>query len=273
MRVSYNGYYGRFPICTHGFDSRHPLQIAFDTMYNSHKTPKQVEDSLNALFAKYGLQEKITVDEIKKWIWNAKGGVMDAIHKYQKKCFELFPEPQSVDEFNNVMQTFTDAWNYFPHKELGGKAPNDLMREAVKNAPKDDPASNHMPKIIVGNQEMEIDEYEEMIREMEFQQKPFKKWIKKDALPKYKNFLKQIVKDEKKCEEHYDVADKFFMRVLHVGFLNLEQIRPDFIQKEFPIWWPTHIMYSKLKPKQVLESLKKFYDFAELVYGIDRPLI
>lgn len=154
-------------------------------MNHTSKTHQQVEKALNTLFAKYHIQDKITVEEIKEWIWNASGQAMEAINKYHKKCFQLMPEPKDIDEMNDIMQVFTDAWNYFPHKELGGKAPNDLMQEAIKNAPKDDSAVGGMPKVIVGNREMELGEYENMLKEMEREQKPFKKWINKDVLPKY----------------------------------------------------------------------------------------
>ncbi|MBI5152417.1 hypothetical protein HZA39_02690 [Candidatus Peregrinibacteria bacterium] len=238
-------------------------------MYHTNKTIKQVEDSLSSLIKKYRIQEKITVDEIKKWIWNASGHAMEAVNQYHKKCFQLFPEPKDIDEMNDIMQVFTDAWNFFPHKELAGKAPNDLFQEAIKKSPKSQAKSRKMPKIIVGGREMEWDEYERMLREMEKAQKPFKKWIESDALPKYKKYLEQMVENKRAREEHYNVADIFFERALHIGFVTFEEIRPDFIQQEFPHWWPTHVMYSNLEPYQVRESLKKFFTFAELVYGIN----
>lgn len=59
----------------------------------------------------------------------------------------------------------------------------------------------------------------------------------------------------------------FFQRVLHVGFLNLGSIRPEFIQNEFPRWWPTHVMYSNLKPAGVKKSLGILFELIELVYS------
>lgn len=233
------------------------------------KTPEQVEKDLNQLFKKYGIERKITSKEIKQWIWNASGPAMEALNKYHKKCLQLFPEPNDIDELNDIMQVFTDAWNYFSHKELNGKAPNDLMNEAMENASKDIPVVRSTPKVIVGNVEMEWDEYQEMLKEMEREQKPFKKWIDKDAMPKYQKFLEQTVKNKKIREELYYVAEMFLRRVLHVGFTNFQEIRSSFVQKEFPCWWPTHIMYSSLEPNQVKESLKKFFEFIELVYSID----
>ena len=125
-----------------------------------------------------------------------------------------------------------------------------------------------MPKVRVGDREMEWDEFQIMIKKMEKAQEPFKKWIEKDALPKYKKYLAQIVKVKKACEEHYDVADLFFQRALHLGFVELKKIRPSFIRSEFPSWWPTHVMYSDLKPAAVKKSLEKLFEFIELVYGI-----
>ena len=233
------------------------------------KSSKQVERALNTLFKKYKIQEKISVEKIKKWIWNAKGDGMEGVNKYNKKCMQLFPEPKDIDELNDIMQIFVDAWNHFPHKELDGKAPYELLEERRKHEPKEDGEGNGMPRIHVGNREMEWEEYEQMLKKMEKAQEPFKKWVEHNALPKYKKYLEQLVKNKKKQEEYYRVAEVFFDRSLHVGFFELAQIRPAFIQKEFPHWWPTHILYSNLKPEQVRKALEKLFMFIELVYKID----
>ncbi|MFH0820188.1 MAG: hypothetical protein V1908_00275 [Candidatus Peregrinibacteria bacterium] len=233
------------------------------------KTPKQAETNLNALFKKYGIHRKINVEQIKKWIWNEKGKGMEAVNKYNKKCLQLFPEPKDIDEMNDILQIFVDAWNYFPHKELGGRSPNEVLQEEMKKMPKEDREKRDMPKVSVGGMEMEWEEYWQMLKEMEREQKPFKRWIEGDALPKYKKYLEQMVKGEKNREKHYDVAERFFDRVLHVGFLELARIRPAFIQEEFPHWWPTHIMYSNLTPKQVAQSLRILFTFIEFAYKVN----
>lgn len=236
-----------------------------------NKTPEQVEKDLNCLFEKYSIQEKVSVDDIKNWIWNASGHAMEASNKFQKKCLNLFPPAKDVDELNNLMQVFVDAWNYFPHKSLKGKSPAELFHETYGEKlgkrslrPKDE---KKMPKVIVGDKEMEWEEFDAMIKAMEKAQIPFKEWIEKDALPKYQKYLEQIVKIKKVCDEHYEVADVFFERVLHVGFIDLKSIRLEFIQSEFSGWWPTHIMYSDLKPAEVKKSLNLLFEFIELVYG------
>jgi hypothetical protein len=32
------------------------------------------------------------------------------------------------DELSNILDILTDAWNYFPHKSLGGKSPEEMLQ-------------------------------------------------------------------------------------------------------------------------------------------------
>lgn len=235
---------------------------------DKNKTPEQVEKDLNNLFKKYGVQKKVSVDDIKNWVWKATGPVMEASNQYHKKCLNLFPPIDDIDEMNDVMQIFVSAWNFFPHKTLDGRSPNEVYRETYgeKINKSSKPKDKEMPKVRVGDQEMEWGEFQAMIKEMEKVQKPFKKWIEKAALPKYKQYLEQIVKSKKACEDHYEVADIFFQRVLHVGFIDLKSIRSNFVRSEFPHWWPTHVMYSDLCPSDIKKSLDLLFTFIELVY-------
>lgn len=240
----------------------------------NNKTSQQVTKALNVLFKKYNIQVKISVEDIKNWIWSATGGAMEASLKYQKKCLNIFPPIENIDEMNNILQVLVDAWNFYPHKELDGKSPNELYREIYgenygETSLKSKSEKQVMPKVRVGDREMEGDEFQLMIQQMEKAQEPFKKWIEKDALPKYKKYLAQIVKTKKDCEEHYDVADVFFQRVLHVGFVELKDIPSSFFRTEFPSWWPSHVMNSDLKPVAVKKSLRRLFDFIELVYGFN----
>lgn len=244
------------------------LPITIINMDNN-KTPKQVEENLAHFFEKYGIQKKVTVEDIKKWIWNSTGPVMEASQKYQKKCFNLIPRIDDIDELNNVIKVVTDAWNFFPHKALDGKSPHQMYIETYGEKVEKQPLGKQkMPKIVVGGKEMEVEEFQAMIKKMENEQRPFKKWIEEDALPKYQRYLEQIMQVKKACEEHYDVADIFFQRALHVGFLNLGSIRPEFIKNEFSRWWPTHVMYSNLTPEGVKKSLGILFEFIELVYSV-----
>lgn len=229
-------------------------------------TGKQVEKALAKLFKKHGIENKVSIEDIKNWIWNATGDPMEASNKFQKKCMDLFPPMESIDELNEILQIFVSAWNTFPHKELKGKTPNELFKENMKTAEKSDQFFPSQPKVIVGGQEMEFDEYFEMLKEMERVQKPFKKWIEKELLPNYEKYLKSNFKKTHIQKKHSEVADIFFQRVLHVGFVDLESIRPEFITREFPSWWPTHVLQSTLKPHQVAKSLMTLFRFIDNNY-------
>ena len=233
------------------------------------QTLQQAEKRVTDLLKKHGIT-KVEITDIKKWIWNATGPGGEASRKYQKKCLNLFPPTDDINKLNDLLQVFVDAWNFFPHKELKGRSPHDLITEEMAKHPPTSKNKNAMPKMIIGGREMEWDEFHAMIAEMEKVQKPFKKWIEKDALPKYKKYLEQVVKTKKTCECHYNVADIFFERVLHVGFVDLESIRPEFIRSEFPHWWPSHVMYSKLNPLEVKKSLDLLFVFIAVIYGIKR---
>ena len=34
----------------------------------------------------------------------------------------------NMDELSNILDVVTDAWNYFPHKILGGKSPEEMLQ-------------------------------------------------------------------------------------------------------------------------------------------------
>jgi hypothetical protein len=55
---------------------------------------------------------------------------------------------------------------------------------------------------------------------------------------------------------------------LQVGFVTFDHIRPEFIKKEFPVWWQTHAMFSTLKEKEVSSSIKKLFTYIEAEYGV-----
>jgi len=235
---------------------------------NEEVKPNIVEKQLTALFKKYGIDKKITVSTVKKWIYNERDKNLENMHLLQKKFLSFFPKTENIDELNEIMQNFTAAWNAFPHKVLHGKSPNEMMQEELAKHPNlKKKGSATMPKMIVGGHEMQWDEYWVMIRKMEKLQIPFKNWVEKEVLPKYKKYLPSTASQSEK-EQHYEVADIFFERVRHVGFLELAQVRKEFIQKEFPHWWQTHVLDSNISEQQVRTSLKNLFEFLELVYEI-----
>ncbi|MDD4271496.1 MAG: hypothetical protein PHF50_01685 [Patescibacteria group bacterium] len=234
------------------------------------KNAKIVEKNLSQLLKEYKLSKKLSLEIIKDWIFNDEGeSAMDASNRFRKKWYKYFARVKDMDEMNNVLQHFTDAWNYFPHQSLGGKSPCEIMEEEIKKRPKQLQQQNgDMPKVRVGGHEMEWEEYQKMLKEMELLQRPFRNWAEKHLLPKYKKYLRQDYKKET-AEKHFEVADIFFERVLHVGFIEFNQIRKEFIQKEFPHWWQTHVLMSNLNEQEVLNSLKILFQYIFSVYEQD----
>jgi hypothetical protein len=143
----------------------------------------------------------------------------------------------NIDNLSNVLELATDVWNYFPHKALGGLSPAEKSLEPQKTVrAKKSNQKSSMPRVQVGDYDMSWEDYEKMLQEMERQQVPFKKWIE-GVLPEYESHLKNTEKLPKDIvQKHRFIAEMFFDRVLHVGFLDFGGIRPEFIDKEFLIF-------------------------------------
>lgn len=87
------------------------------------KSPQQVEKELRELIYKYELENRLTVEAVKDWVWNEQGAPLEAVHEFQDKFINFFPEMENINELNDILSVAMDAWNYFPHKTLNGKAP------------------------------------------------------------------------------------------------------------------------------------------------------
>jgi hypothetical protein len=233
------------------------------------KTSKSIEKNLQKVLDRYRLSQRLTVEMVKNWVFYDDGdSALDASNRFQKKWFKYFVKVKNIDELNDIMQVFVDAWNTFPHKSLGGKSPSQIMYKALKRDADFKNKSQKMPDVIVGGQKMSWDEYWAMIRVMEKVQIPFKNWVAKDLLPKYRQFL-QADLGIKAMKKHMEVADIFFERAMHLGFIEFDQLRKNFVQEEFPKWWQTHVLMSGLSEKEVLSSLQKLFQFISFEYRKD----
>jgi len=63
------------------------------------------------------------LEDIKEVIYNEKGD------NEFSKIISIFDHGQDLNELNNVLQLLNDAWNYFPHKSLGGLCPMEKILE------------------------------------------------------------------------------------------------------------------------------------------------
>jgi len=234
------------------------------------KNKKEVEKELQNLIDRYHLNEKLTVEVIKNWVFEEKGKtVSESVHRFQKRALDYFKDLKDVDELNEVLGIITDAWNYFPHESLGGKSPSQIVKEGSKIHP-ERKKSRQMPDVVVGGRKMSWDNYSKMIKKMEELQKPFRRWVDKDALPNYRNYLEKGKNlPQQILEKNYKVADVFFDRAMWVGFLNFEEIRAEFAKYEFPRWWQAHVMGNDLDENEIWSSLKILFGFLAEKYGMN----
>jgi len=234
------------------------------------KNKKEVEKELQELIDRYHLNEKLTVEVIKDWVFEEKGEtVSESAHRFQKRALDYFKDLKDIDELNEVLGIISDAWNYFPHKSLGGKSPAQLVKEELKIHP-ERKKSREMPEVIVGGRKMSWNDHSKMIKKMKELQKPFRRWVDKDALPNYRKYLKKEKSLPKEVvEKHHEVADVFFDRAMWVGFLDFEKIRIEFAKYEFPRWWQTHVMGNDLDENEIWSSLKILFGFLAEKYGMN----
>lgn len=74
---------------------------------------------------------------------------------------------------------------------------------------------------------------------------------------------------EKAAEENRRIADTFFERVLWVGFLDYEMIRPEFAKHEFPRWWQTHILGDDHDENEIWSSLRILISFMKEKFNLE----
>ncbi|MDO8676680.1 MAG: hypothetical protein Q7K16_03480 [Candidatus Azambacteria bacterium] len=99
---------------------------------SSQKSLNQVEKELLELIHKYELENLLKVKMVKDWAWNEQGAPLEAVHKFQEKFINCFPQAENIDELNGIMRVAMDAWNFFPHKILNGKLPLEVAESGRK---------------------------------------------------------------------------------------------------------------------------------------------
>lgn len=82
---------------------------------------KEIENELVGFLKKTG--SDFNLDDIKETIYYEEGAddMTDII--------AMFDTGQGAIELQNIIEIITDAWNYFPHKTLGGKCPHQMIEE------------------------------------------------------------------------------------------------------------------------------------------------
>ena len=89
------------------------------------KRREEIEEELSGLLKK--IEREFDLKDIKKIIYN-EDGKEDLI----RLIFE-FDQGKGLTKINdNTLQLINDAWNYFPHKSLGGLCPMEKLLEYQK---------------------------------------------------------------------------------------------------------------------------------------------
>lgn len=95
------------------------------------KNRKSIKNELEMLIKKYNLQKELSVKLVIKWIAEEdESDARKANQDYQNKWLKYFMNEPDIDKMNNILQVFTDAWNYFPHKSLNGLSPMEMIEKS-----------------------------------------------------------------------------------------------------------------------------------------------
>ena len=100
--------------------------MEFKTKQQISERRRETEQALLELLEEN--KSEFTVDDIKEIIYNEEG--QDDL----TKVVAMFDTGQSAAELENVLDLVNDAWNYFPHKIIGGLSPADKILEySIRN--------------------------------------------------------------------------------------------------------------------------------------------
>ena len=94
------------------------------------KDQKRIKNELKNLINEYHLEKELNVDLIIGWIAEEdEPDAMKANRDYQNKWMKYFIQESDIDKFNDILEIFTAAWNYFPHKSLNGLSPMEMVNK------------------------------------------------------------------------------------------------------------------------------------------------
>ncbi len=79
------------------------------------KRRKEIEQAILSLLKEF--ESDFTLEDIKEVIYNERN------NNEFSKIISIFDKGQDIDKLNEILQLLNDAWNYFPHKCLGGLCP------------------------------------------------------------------------------------------------------------------------------------------------------
>jgi len=108
-----------------------------------------IDKLLDLLLLDFG-KEKATCETVKKYIYNFKGEKVGRFVQWffdlldMDKVFEVYGADSKQEELqimNKIVGVIMEAWNVYPHKELGGKCPLELVVTGEKRPGFDEDAA------------------------------------------------------------------------------------------------------------------------------------
>lgn len=84
---------------------------------------EEIENKIIRILDKYHIDD-VNIHVIKDIIFYEEGN--KTFHLFIGMLFERIPA-KDLNEMNSILNIFTDAWNHFPHKTLGGKCPVQII--------------------------------------------------------------------------------------------------------------------------------------------------
>ena len=95
--------------------------IEIESLKQLFERNKEIEQELVEMLKE--TMSDFTLDDIKELIYNEEDN--DDFHK----LIAMFDRGGNASELNDVLELVTDAWNYFPHKILGGISPAEKLNQ------------------------------------------------------------------------------------------------------------------------------------------------
>lgn len=230
------------------------------------KRKKEIEEDLVRLLDE--TESYFSLEDVKDIIYN------EEEHDDFMKIVAMFDRGRP-EEMGTILEVINDAWNYFPHKALGGKSPQEKMLEQFGNDEKKFTGEISNVKKQAEKQLSDELEKEKKLLEDHFEYAKkhtdeYLNWCFKEVLPNYEKHLKKSKLKKEKIEEALGVADIFLHRCGELGFFDFRRIHPGFFE-DFPnsIEIEDTKNKTKLSKNTVKENLNNFLSFLEIYYGID----
>lgn len=101
--------------------------------YEIARKRKEIENRLSTILKDYA--SDFSLEDIKDIIYNENGS------NSLTEIIAMFDTGRGVIELNNILETVNEAWNYFPHKILGGLSPAEKLLQYQQSQQK----KQHLP--------------------------------------------------------------------------------------------------------------------------------